>query len=61
MKWTEYPTRADWREGRNGTEREGQVLAPAPGGGRWVVAPGEVISRVRTLRALNYSIREEDP
>jgi hypothetical protein len=32
MRWTEYPTRLDYREGRNGTEREGQEVSPAPGG-----------------------------
>jgi hypothetical protein len=33
MRWIEYPTRIDYREDRNGVEREGQELSSAPGGG----------------------------
>jgi hypothetical protein len=39
MKWTEYPTDLEFREGRNGTLREGQIWANAPGPSSWWVIP----------------------
>ena len=39
MKWTEYPTEKDFREGRNGTARQGDVWSEAPGPLSWWVIP----------------------
>ena len=52
MKWTEYPTLVDFRLGRNGTPREGQIWADAPGPTSWWVIPADggnaVLVRERT-------------
>jgi len=60
VKWTEYPTRIAYREGKDGTEIEGAALATAPGGGKWAVASG-LYYRVRTRYGTSYCIAEECP
>lgn len=64
MKWTEYPTKADQENKRNGTQRTGQKWAdgPAPGS-RWVI-PDDDSSRFALVRPREtggpYSVLSDD-
>lgn len=60
MKFTEYPTRKDRLERKNGTELEGQPTSGAPGGGTWVLtAEDKRFHLVRTRFGVSMSLAEE--
>jgi hypothetical protein len=61
MKWTEYPTRRDYREDRGGRQLEGQPISAAPGGGQWVVMPDKKFHQVKTRNDKAWCITEECP
>jgi hypothetical protein len=60
VKWTEYPSERDRRNGTNGTGREGQYVGAAPGG-RWAVTTDQKFHLVKTRAGVSWSIAEECP
>lgn len=60
VKWTDYPSRADYAARCDGTERQGDYLSPGPGPGqKWVLAPGGKYALVRVRMNEAYRIMTE--